>query len=98
MEGDEGWLGWCQQGREEEKKKTRGSGMRMEWEERGPWAPFTHPFIQQRPEASRAPGRVLGAPGEAAVGRQALLRAQVSHVQAYGSSRDVTSGMSCALR
>lgn len=86
MEGDEGWLGWCQQGREEEKKKTRGSGMRMEWEERGPWAPFTHPFIQQRPEASRAPGRVLGAPGEAAVGRQASLRAQCPASRPMGAA------------
>lgn len=36
-----------------------------------PRAPFTHPFIQQKREASRAPRTVLGAPGEAAVGRQA---------------------------
>lgn len=91
MERDRG----CQQEREKEKNKTQERGMqrrmRMEWEEWGALGSFHTPI-------DSAKTRGLACPRGGRGGKTGLVQGSVSCVQAYGSNRDASLGVFCALR
>lgn len=98
MEGDRGMDGVVpagEGGREEEdpgERDENGVGRA------GPLGSFHTPIYSTKTRGLASPWQGSRRPRRGRGGKTGLAQGSVSRVQAYGSSRDVTSGMSCALR